>query len=124
MNKQEKEKTEALRKLKQLCKGQRVYAKVTHVSKSGMSRDITFRVLKGNKLYNITGLIQKITGYSWSRNDWDSIHVGGCGMDMIFNTLYVVNGYAIKYGVIRHTKNKTDHDLRYNGLVNTNYYSL
>ena len=117
------EKKEALRELKHLCKGSRIYARVNHVSSSGMSREITFRVLKKNSLYNITGLIQKITGYSWGRS-WDGIRVGGCGMDMIFNTLYVVNCVGIRYGIIKKSKNRTDHELRYNGIVNTTYWSL
>ena len=117
------EKTKALRELKRLCKGRRIYARVNCVSRSGMSREITFRVLKNNRLWNITGLIQKVTNYSWGRS-WDGIRVSGCGMDMIFDTLYVVNSIGIKYGVVKKSKTKTDHENRYNGIVNTNYYSL
>ena len=114
---------EALRELKVLCKNRKVYAKVNHVSSSGMSREITFRILKNNQLYNITGLIQKITGYSWGRT-WDGIRVYGCGMDMIINTLYNVNCIGIRYGIVKKSKNKSDHDLRYKGIVNSIYYSL
>jgi len=118
---------QALRELKKLMrqtKDKRVYAMVTHVSNSGMSRDITFRIVtKKGELLRIDPLIKKITGYSWAR-DWRGLHVGGCGMDMIFNTLYVVNSIAIKYKVIKKSKKVNAHDLQYQGLVNSNYWSL
>lgn len=66
-------------------------ASVKHVSASGMMRVISFTgyyVSKG-KLYsiNLTHYIEAINGYTIDRNTY-GVRVGGCGMDMIFNTLY------------------------------------
>lgn len=113
-----------LKKYMQKTKDKRVYAMVTHVSSSGMSRDITFRIVtKTGDLLRIDPLIKKITGYRWATN-YNGIHVCGCGMDMIFNTLYNVNAIAAHYGIIKKSKNKNNHDLYYNGLVDSNYWSL
>lgn len=124
---QNQETLQALLQLKNImrkAKDKRVFAMVTHVSSSGMSRDITFRVItKKGELLRIDPLIKKITGYSWGA-DFRGIHVCGCGMDMIFNTLYIVNSIAIKYRVIKKSSKKTSHDLQYEGLVNSNYWSL
>jgi len=120
------DKLEALKQLKKymkLTKNNRVYARVVSVSRSGMSRVITFHATtKKGDMIQLNGLINRITGDSWS--GYDGIRVYGCGMDMIFNTLYVINGYAINYGVVRVSKNKTLRDLHYNGLVDTNYWSF
>ena len=125
--KQNQETLQALKELKKIMKktkDKRVYAMVAHVSSSGMSRDITFRVVTNKgELLCIDPLIKKITGYSWGA-DFRGVHVGGCGMDMIFNTLYVVNSRAISYGIIKKSKNVNAHDLQYKGLVNSNYWSL
>lgn len=127
MKNQNREKLQALLELKKTMskvKDKRVYAMVTHVSSSGMSRDITFRVVtKKGELLRIDPLIKKITGYRWA-NNYSGLHVDGCGMDMIFNTLYIVNSYAIDYRVIKKSNKKTSHDLQYEGLVNSNYWSL
>lgn len=112
-----------LKKIMRKTKDCRVYAMVTHVSNSGMSRSITYRVIYKNSLWNIDPYIKAITGYRWDSN-YRGIHVGGCGMDMVFNTLYVVNSIAVNYGIIKPSKNKSKHDLYYSGLVNSNYYSL
>lgn len=113
-----------LKKIMKKVKDKRIYAMVTHVSSSGMSRDITFRVITNKgELLRVDPLIKKITGYRWADN-YKGLHVGGCGMDMIFNTLYVVNSIAISYKVIRKSKKTSDHDLQYQGLVNSNYWSL
>ena len=113
-----------LKKIMQKCKDKRIYAMVLHVSNSGMSRTITFKAIdKHGNLYNVNELIHRITGYAWS-NSYYGLRVYGCGMDMIFNTLYNVNCIAINYGIIKASKNKDNHFLRYEGLVNSNYWSL
>lgn len=127
MKKENLKTLEALNQLKKImkkCKNKRIYAAVLHVSGSGMSRVITFKAIdKRGNLYNVNELIHQITGYKWS-NNYYGLTVHGCGMDMIFNTLYNVNCIAINYGVIKKSKNKNNHFLRYEGLVNSNYWSL
>lgn len=123
-NKQEQ--IEALKKIKDIvskCKNKRVYADVTHVSASGMSRDIKFAAItKSGDYIPLTWYIAKALGYSLQKDG--TIKVYGCGMDMIFNTLYNLNSEAIYNGVVRISKNKDDHELRYNGIVNTSYNRL
>ena len=121
------EKLEALHQLKKIMqhtKDKRIYASVIHVSATGMSRVIKFyTITKNGSLYNLNGLINNITGYAWDKNYY-GLRVYGCGMDMIFNTLYNVNCIAAHYHVIKTSKKKTKHDLYYSGLVNSNYYSF
>lgn len=118
---------EALQKLKEIMnktENKRVYATVLHVSNTGMSRVIKFiAITKRGHVYNLNELIHRITGYAWDRNYY-GLRVYGCGMDMVFNTLYNVNCIAKSYHVIKTSKNKDNHDLRYEGLVNSNYYSI
>ena len=110
---------------KYLPKNKRVYARVVYVSNSGMSRVIHFVSIKNNRLYNLDGLISKILGYKFAETRGGfGLRVGGCGMDMIFNTLYNVNCVAVNLGLIKTSKNKDNHFLRYEGVVNSNYWSF
>lgn len=126
-SKKQLEQIQALKELKKIFnkKGMRVYARVLKVSNTGMSRVIHFATIKNNQLYNIDGYISKICSLSFVEvgSCW-GLRVYGCGVDMIFNTLYNVNSWAIRYGIIKISKNKTQHDLRYNGLVDSNYWSM
>lgn len=120
------ERIQYLRELKEImeknAKTNKIYATVKTVSRSGMSRTICFYyVSKDGYIYNLNYKISKILGYKLTDN---GVRVGGCGMDMIFHCLYVVNRYAVSYGIVRQSKNKNKGDLYYNGLVNTNYFSL
>ena len=130
MKKMEK-KTEVLEALKTLktlmkqTKANRVYVEIPHVARSGMSRIIKFKIItKKGELLQLDYLIHVITGYGIARNYYDGLRVQGCGMDMVFKVLYDVNYVALKYGVIRASKNKTEHDLKYRGLVDSTYYYL
>ena len=113
-----------LKKIMQKTKDRRVYASVLHVSSSGMSRVIKIiAITKNGDVYNLNNIIHNITGYKHDQNYY-GLRVYGCGMDMIFNTLYNVNAYAVSYKVVKPSKNKTKHDLYYNGIVNSNYWDL
>lgn len=113
-----------LKKIMKKCKDHRVYATVLHVSSTGMSRVIKFiAITNRGDVYNLNNIIHNITGYKHD-NNYYGLRVYGCGMDMIFNTLYVVNSIAINNKVIKKSKNRDNHDLRYNGLVNTNYWNI
>lgn len=114
-----------LKNLMKKVKDKRVYARVTNVARSGMSRSITFRVItKKGELLRIDGIIQRITQYRWAREWCDGIIVSGCGMDVIFNTLYNINSVALYRNIIKPSKKHNEHDLRYSGIVNTNYWTL
>ena len=86
-NKQEQIK--ALKDIKRIvskCENKRVYADVTHVSASGMSRNIKFAAITKKGDYRpLTWYIAKALGYNLQQDG--TIKVYGCGMDMIFNTL-------------------------------------
>lgn len=123
-NKQEQ--INALKEIKRIvgkCANKRVYADVVHVSASGMSRNIKFAAITKKGDYRpLTWYIAKALGYNLQQDG--TIKVYGCGMDMIFNTLYNLNSIAKSLNIVRVSKNKDEHELRYNGIVNTNYYRL
>lgn len=88
------------------------------VSSSGMSRKFYIHAItKKGELLNLTYLIHKILGYTFT-SDY-KIRVGGCGMDMLFNTCYCLNCkiYDYKTG----SKGKYNYDKAYHGYVNTFY---
>jgi hypothetical protein len=84
-------------------KAGKIYANVLSVSKSGMSRKIGFyRAVKGQRIENVTAVIAWLSGHVkpgeykqgkyWLKED--GLTVGGCGMDMIFHTLYNCMPYS------------------------------
>lgn len=71
-------------------KAGKMLASVVSVSKSGMSRRIKFYYIHNGELQNATSAVKFLRqAGAW---DYDVIdkgfRVGGCGMDMIFHTLY------------------------------------
>ena len=86
-----------------------VYTLLRHVSKSGMSRDITLKVVdKDGTLRDITYLSALAIGEKpRDLHGWRVIRVGGCGMDMGFHLVYSLS-HALYEGrdragyVIRH----------------------
>ena len=126
LTKKQQQKIELLKELKNITskiKDKRLCATITRVSNSGMSRCMRFfyQDKKTGYLYDITWKINNILGYTWTD---EGMRVGGCGMDMIFHVLYSLNSLAKSYKVIKISKNKTSHDLYYNGIVNTSYNRL
>lgn len=104
----EAEKQEAIKTLRQfgVKPGATIYTNVTHVSSSGMSRNIRCYIVtrdtrterSGEKtrkrvehgVHDITGLVATACGFSRARGSrWD-IQVGGCGMDMCFHVVYTL----------------------------------
>lgn len=88
-----------------------IYADIKSVSRSGMSRRIAFYTVepgeKSNPYYS-KPYISRITNYIAWLTGWipcgeykshgkhmvdDGLHVSGCGMDMIFHTLYSALGH-------------------------------
>ena len=69
-------------------RGCQVVAKISSVSRSGMSRRIQFYCIKDNNLVYLTGTIAVILDAPHNDN---GILVKGCGMDMIFHTLSNLN---------------------------------
>ncbi len=93
----EQERNEAIKDLKKLLgtKNRVIYCNVNHVSKSGMSRDISFHIVKKNDIIGINFYVAKITENK--RTD-RGIRVGGCGMDMGFHIVYQLGRYLYPGG--------------------------
>lgn len=85
-------------------KERRFVCSIKHVSSSGMSRAISFCEMtscaEGRKrrysLLQFNWFLGRI-GYKYD-DDYRAIRVGGCGMDMIFHTLYSVASTLEYYG--------------------------
>lgn len=70
----------------------RIQYTVTHVSQSGMSRNIMITSYEGTMqkgYYRSYYLMLKALGYSFVKGAHE-IKVGGCGMDMLFATNYAI----------------------------------
>ena len=89
----EEETAEAIEHLRaELTPGRVVYTKITHVSRSGMSRSIECYLAQGRD--NLTDITWQVARATNSRidNNHGGIVIGGCGMDM---------GFALVYGLGR-----------------------
>lgn len=90
MTRKEAERQEAIEKLRGILKpGDMVYTILRHVSRSGMSRDIS--VLSSAE-QDITWLVGRVLDYR--RADNGGLRVGGCGMDMGFHIVHNLS-YAL-----------------------------
>jgi len=82
---QEKERSlEYLRGL--LPPGTKVYTSLSHVARSGMSRNIKVLMVKDGQMIDISYYVANITEYP--RASDGSVRVGGAGMDMGFALVY------------------------------------
>ncbi len=84
----------------------RVFQLVRHVSKSGMSRDISTYVIQDGDLVCLDWAIGTLVG-GLRR---EGVRIGGCGMDM---------GFAL----LDHVLHAAYHDLPYAERPNANHYS-
>ena len=66
-----------------------LFANIRHVSPSGMTRKISFYVIDGGELLNVTSHVARVLGYSVKNyHGYNTISVGGVGMDMAFKITY------------------------------------
>lgn len=95
---------EDMQKTLKAIKQGKIYAKVNSVSRSGMSRKISFYRVYKNEILNITREIAWLSGNA-TPGDYrqgnsqkylvdEGLNVQGCGMDMIFHTLYNCMRYS------------------------------
>ena len=91
----EQDRAEAIDRLRGMIKpGDKVYTILRHVSKSGMSRDISLLIDANcgtgeRALYNITYLAARALDDRLIESGGShAIRIGGCGMDMGFNLVY------------------------------------
>ncbi len=81
------EKQEAIDHLRKVLKpGDRVYGIVRTVSRSGMSRTIDFYAFQDNDRMYLSGWMA--TALDYRRDNSGALKVQGCGMDMVFGTVY------------------------------------
>lgn len=94
-------KEELIEKLKEILKeNDTVYTILRHVSKSGMSRDISVIIIKDNSPLNITYHVSEILNLHIKNN---GVRVYGVGMDMGFNLVYNLSYVLFKDGYkLRH----------------------
>lgn len=102
-----------------------IVASIKHISSSGMNRDIAFAMITSQgRLFNITYCMSLLDEHKL--NDNHTIRVGGCGMDMIFHSLYNFNGQVIRllkdYNLIK--EKELEGDNNYNFIVKTKYSTL
>lgn len=94
------EKNDAQARILSLLEGQekpRAYTILRHVSASGMSRDISVKVIdKDGDLVDISFSVAKLIGWTLRQKSYNAVRVQGCGMDMGFHLVSVLS-YAL-YG--------------------------
>ncbi|MBU2504119.1 MAG: hypothetical protein KJ879_03665 [Nanoarchaeota archaeon] len=71
-----------------LNEGDTIYCILRHISRSGMSRLISFSCIKEEKHINLDYDISKILNYR--RGKYEGLKVSGCGMDMGFSVVYEI----------------------------------
>lgn len=65
-----------------------IYTILRRVSASGMSRDISLKVIKGGEIYDITYSAGVLLDMKLTKSSYNSLRVNGCGMDMGFHLVY------------------------------------
>ena len=71
--------------LKMIGPGSTVYSVCHSVSRSGMSRELSFYVSHEGRIVGINHYIAAIKGYKLGNH---GLKIGGCGMDMGFHVVY------------------------------------
>lgn len=85
----EQERLDAIKELRKIVKpGMTVYTILRHVSKSGMTRDISLVVFRKGQPIHLNYWAAKALGWTQRTGFADSIRVNGCGMDMGFHLVY------------------------------------
>lgn len=62
-----------------------IYTIIRSVSASGMSRQISLKVVKEGRLYDISFSVAKVLDYPLVQKAHNAVRVSGCGMDMGFH---------------------------------------
>lgn len=99
MNKKQKEQQEAVDILKGwgVLPGTKIYGNVTHVSRSGMSRNIRLSFVRDGDIVDISYWAAKVIGWTYKDGYTGGVRVGGCGMNMILHTIDCLS-YGMGYG--------------------------
>ena len=80
---------EHVKKTYKAIKNGKIYASIESVSRSGMSRRIKFYRIEKNRIIQATNAVNYLRYNKWCYDvNIAGMKVTGCGMDMIFHTLY------------------------------------
>ena len=83
-----------------LKEGDRVYTLNRHTSASGMSRDLSLFIAKGDEIQDVTYYAAHALGWRLvERNGRRAIRVQGCGMDMGFHLVYTLSSVLYRGAV-------------------------
>ena len=93
-----------------LNRKQEIYSIIRHVSQSGMTRHISFFIIRNNEIWHIGNLISDYLDYRPNKN-YNGLVVQGCGMDMAFS---VVNNLQEK---MKQSKNVTYIDYHFTSQI-------
>lgn len=120
MTKKEIAQAEAVKTLREwgVVDGTTIYAKVVRVSASGMSRHVRLYITKGEEIIDISYWAAKALEWGYAGDSYrEGIRVSGCGMDMLFHTVYSLS-YAMGYGALdqSHSTDKNINDSGHYGL--------
>ena len=102
IQKQKEQIDKEMKSVLQTIKQGKIYAKVNSVSRSGMSRKISFYRVEKGEIKDVTTQVAWLSGHATpgklsERGKYfidEGLRVSGCGMDMIFNTLYNCMPYS------------------------------
>jgi len=103
INTQKKESIDILKKY--IKKDITIHSIIRNVSVSGMSRNISFKVIDKKELLDLSWHISKALEYPFNDKK-HAIKVSGCGMDMAFHVVHNLshvlfnNGYKLKSKII------------------------
>ena len=87
------DKAEAIRALLEdlkLSPGETVHTVIRNVARSGMTRWLDLYVIRDGEPRRITWNACNATGYTYDRKH-EALKIGGCGMDMGFEAVYVLS---------------------------------
>lgn len=134
MNKKQAAQKQAVDTLKQwgLVDGTTVYAKVNNVSRSGMSRNISLYIIEGKtakddvyvnpRMIDISYHAAKALEWGYKEGYNGGIRVSGCGMDMLFHTVYSLS-YVMGYGALDQS-GSADKNINKEGYYGLRYRQL
>lgn len=124
MTKKEIAQAEAVKTLQEwgVLEGTTIYAKVVRVSASGMSRHVRLYITKGDEIVDISYWSAKALEWGYAGDGYrEGIRVSGCGMDMLFHTVYSLS-YAMGYGAMNQTRDGMERND--NGKIGLRYRQL
>lgn len=100
MTAKEAARADACAKLREWLKpGDTVYTILRHVSRSGMSRDVSVVVFRGGSDLHPNWLVSQATGTRFKRGGMrDALTIGGCGFDAGHELVYNLASYLWRDG--------------------------